>query len=209
MTFGIQTTEPHTGFGYIERAGEIGKDAYTVKAFHEKPDLETAGKYLRDGGFFWNAGIFLFTAEAMEAELKTHAPGVYEAVDAAFENGDGDGATFRLQREAFAASPALSIDYAVMEKTREAAVIAPVAVGWSDIGSWTALATPQDDLRIIEIDGAGNIIYSDGPVVGAIGVEDLVIVATAVGILVTRKDRAQDVKRVIEALKERKMTDRL
>ena len=209
VTFGIQPNEPHTGFGYIERAEEIDPDAYAVAAFHEKPALEKAREYLAHGGFFWNAGIFLFGADAMERELRAHAPGVYEAVDASFDKAKTDGIVLRLDAAAFAQSPSTSIDYAVMEKTNQAAVIAPVMVGWSDIGSWTALSTPADDPRLIEIDGSGNILYSDGPAVGAVGVENLVIVATKDGVLVAHKDRAQDVKSVIETLKSRQMTDRL
>ena len=209
VTFGIKPTEPHTGYGYIECAAQIADDAYAVAAFHEKPSRDVAQNYLEKGGFYWNAGIFLFSPEIMIQELKALAPGVFEAVDDAFSASQQTGVTLHLDGPAFSKSPSTSIDYAVMEKTSLAGVIAPVDVGWSDIGAWTALSTPDDEPRIIEINSSNTIVYTDGPVVATIGVSDLVIVATEHGVLVAAKDQAQDVKEVINTLKERRLTDRL
>ena len=209
VTFGIKPTHAHTGYGYIQAAEEIVADVFRVGAFREKPDADTARGYLETGGYYWNAGIFLFSPGAMIAALKRHAPDVLDGSEAALAGAAPlDGAAL-LDEGAFSKVPAISIDYAVMEKTDRAAVVAPVDVGWNDIGSWTETACDPESAGHMLEDCRNVIVRSDGPVIGAVGVEDLIIVATADAVLVARKDRAQDVKKLVEELKRRGREDLL
>lgn len=203
VTFGIKPTEPHTGFGYVETGAAMSDGVFEVAGFREKPDRATAERYVAGGRHFWNAGVFLFSPTAMDAELHAHAPAVRTCAAAALAAARESNGAMTLDPAIFAGCPSDSIDYAVMEKTRRAAVVAPVEAGWSDIGSWTAVAT-QSGADIAAIDGASNIIRTDGPFVAALGVSDLIIVATADAVLVTPKHRAQDVKKIIDDLKARK-----
>ncbi len=209
VTFGIQPSEPHTGFGYIETGADISDSVFEVAAFREKPDRATAESYLRSQRHFWNAGVFLFAPETMDAELHSFAPTIRKAACAALASGiEADGA-LTLDPVRFAECPSDSIDYAVMEKTQRAAVVAPINAGWSDIGSWTALSSLDADDRIIAIDCKETLIKTDGPVIAAIGVEDLIIIATGDAILVAPRSRAQDVKKIVDELKARKRPDLL
>ncbi len=207
-TFGIKPDRPHTGYGYIEAGEKIGDGIYRVAAFKEKPDAETAQSYLNQGGFYWNAGIFLFRASVMLEELNKHAADIRTAATAALKESVMSGAARRLDEDAFAAAPSNSIDYAVMEKTDRAAVAAPIDVGWTDIGSWSEVATQSDDESVIDLAG-GNIIRSDGALVAAAGVEGLIIVATEDAVLVARKDDAQQVRAIVDELKQRGRRDLL
>jgi mannose-1-phosphate guanylyltransferase/mannose-6-phosphate isomerase len=209
VTFGIKPTEPHTGYGYIEAGAAMSPDIAEVAAFHEKPDRPTAERYLKGGRHYWNAGVFLFSPDAMAGEFAVFAPAIATGADAAFRSGRPDGAVFRLDPARFAACPSASIDYAVMEKTKRAAVVGPIDAGWSDIGSWTALDQGPADSRIAALDCDGVIIRTDGPFVGAIGVSDLIIVATGDAVLVVPKARAQDVRKIIDDLKARGREDLL
>lgn len=209
VTFGIAPTEPHTGYGYIECAEPIAPKVYRVRRFHEKPTREAAESYVQGGGHFWNAGIFLFSPTALRAEFGAHAPDILSASEQALSRAAIAGAVRHLDREAFARCPSISIDYAVMEKTARAAVVAPVDVGWSDVGSWSAIAPQADDSRVFTLDADGALVRTDGPFVGAIGVPDLVIVATDDAVLVAPRARAQDVKAIVDALKARGRTDLL
>jgi mannose-1-phosphate guanylyltransferase len=180
-----------------------------VAAFREKPDHQTAEHYLSGGRHFWNAGIFLFAPEAMMAELGAFAPSIAREAAAALASARADGGIFHLDEARFSVCPAVSIDYAVMEKTSHAAVVGPLDAGWSDIGAWTAIEEDADDLRIAAIDCDGALIRTDGPFVGAIGVSDLIIIATGDAVLVAPKSRAQDVKKIIDELKARGRGDLL
>lgn len=209
VTFGIRPASAHTGFGYIETGASIHDGVFEVAAFREKPDRATAERYRAEGRHFWNAGVFLFSPASMDAELHAHAPAIRKAAANALAAAARSGPAITLDAATFAECPSDSIDYAVMEKTRRAAVVAPVDAGWSDIGSWTALEALQDDVRVSAIDCSGNIIRSDGPYVAAVGVTDMIIIATGDAVLVVPKERAQDVKRIIEDLKARKRDDLL
>ncbi len=209
VTLGVKPSEPHTGFGYIEAGAPIGDSVSEVAAFREKPDIETAKSYLAGGRHFWNAGIFLYSPDAMIGELHAFAPAIRNAACAALEHGAAQDGVLRLDTDEFAACPSDSIDYAVMEKTSRAAVVGPVDAGWSDIGSWTALSHDGDDANIAEIDSENLLIRTDGPFVGAVGVKDLVIIATGDAVLVLPRERAQDVKAIIEELKARGRADLL
>ncbi|MEQ8934303.1 MAG: mannose-1-phosphate guanylyltransferase/mannose-6-phosphate isomerase [Amphiplicatus sp.] len=209
VTFGIKPDEPHTGFGYIECGDAIKGDVRAIAAFREKPDLETAKTYLAGGRHFWNAGVFLFNPHVMLSELALHAPQIRERALASLAAAARDGAVTLLDRAAFETCPADSVDYAVMEKTKKAAVAGPLDIGWNDIGSWSAISGGGDSGDIIAVDAKNCLIRTEGPLVGAVGVDDLVIVATGDAVLVARKDRAQDVKKIVEALRARGRTDLL
>ena len=208
-TFGIRPDAPETGFGYIRRGDALGGDAFRVDAFVEKPDRSTAEGYLASGGYDWNSGMFLFQARRLLDELAQWAPAMHAAVLAAYQGAHIDLDFVRVDQEAFAQVVADSIDYAVMEKTARAAVV-PVNCGWSDIGSWEALwaasARDADDNRlegdVLAFDSHHCYVRaSDRRMVALLGVDDLVIVDTPDALLVTRRDRAQDVKQIVEQLK--------
>ena len=202
VTFGIEPDHPSTGFGYIA-AGEGDAHLRPVDHFVEKPPQEKAEQMIEAGGHYWNAGIFLGSARTWREELETHAPAILAAAEAALDKGEREGVVIRVDELAFASAPSKSIDYAVMEKSDRVSVV-PVSMGWSDIGSWQALvdasdkdeagnAVPSD---VLALDCRNTLIRTNGPKVAAIGVEDLVIVATAEAVLVMRP---QDAQRVREA----------
>jgi len=208
-TFGIRPDRPETGFGYIRRAESIGEGAYQVAQFVEKPGFATAESYLADGGYDWNSGMFLFKASRYLEELELYAPEMLQAVRAAHASAKSDLDFVRLDAETFASVPDNSIDYAVMEKTRRAAVI-PVACEWSDIGSWSALwmagvRDAQGNLRegdTIAVNTANSLLRShDRHLLATVGVDDLIVVTTPDATLVAHRDAAQDVKRVVDELK--------
>lgn len=203
VTFGIKPTEANTGYGYIKRG-----DGFAVERFVEKPDRITAESYVKSGQYFWNAGIFLFRARTFLDELAVHHPEMIEQCRAALAQGGSDLFFFRLAEAEFAAIAGQSIDYAVMEKTRKAAVV-PVDMGWSDIGSWSALwqESDRDDqgnvlLGDVVAENVDNCyVRADDRLVAVLGVKDLVVVATDDAVLVTDKAHDQDVKKVVERLK--------
>ena len=209
VTFGIAPRAPETGFGYIAAGGSVdGLDGVrAVDGFVEKPDLTTAQAFVDGGNHFWNSGMFVFRADTLIAEIDRLTPETGIACRAALAGGTEDLDFLRLNAESFAAAPATSIDYAVMEKTDRAAVV-PVDMGWSDVGSWRAL------WEIGAKDNAGNVVVgdvvqvgardcylrSDGTLVAAIGLEDFVVVASADAVLVAPKDEVQQVRDIVEAL---------
>ncbi len=208
VTFGIVPGHPETGYGYIEQGAPVGEGGFAVTRFVEKPDLATARSYLASGRYFWNSGMFMFRASRYLEELERFQPAMLAACRAALAGSTRDLHFTRLDREAFAACPEDSIDYAVMEKTAAAAMV-PLDAGWSDIGSWSALwdVSPKD--------GEGNVllgdvlaqnthdtyIHADSRLVATVGVENLVIVETKDAVLVAHKDQVQDVKRIVDQLK--------
>jgi mannose-1-phosphate guanylyltransferase/mannose-6-phosphate isomerase len=208
VTIGVKPTEPHTGFGYIECGAEVAPSVFEIAAFREKPQRAIAEQFVAGGRHFWNAGMFLFAPDAMDDELAMHAPSIRKAAAAALARAPKTRIA-TLDAAAFADCPSESIDYAVMEKTGRAAVVGPLDAGWSDIGSWTALAASEADPRIATHDCDNVLVRTSGPFVGAIGLKDMIVVATGDAVLVLPKDRAQDVKRIIEDLKSRGRSDLL
>ena len=209
VIFGVTPTRPETGYGYIHARAASGR-ARPVEAFKEKPDLATAEQFLASGDYFWNAGIFMFRTDVMMAEMERHCPDILAAAQKAVSAGAVDGESLTLDAAAFDQAVELSIDFAVMERTGNAAVI-PLDAQWSDIGSWATLwdiAAKSDagnaDLGdgAIFIDAKDTLAVSNGQKIAAIGVRDLVIVSTKDGILVADRNRCQDVKKVVEALRE-------
>lgn len=209
VTFGVVPTAPETGFGYIQadRAAGANDGPRRVLRFVEKPDAVTAQGYLDVGGYVWNSGMFLFRASRYLEELERFRPDMLAAVRKALGEGTRDGDFIRLDRDAFAACPADSIDYAVMEKT-DAAMVLPVDIGWNDVGSWSALwdVSGQDadgnahHGDVIAIDSRNSYAYAQR-LVALVGVDDLVVVETDDAVLVARKDKVQQVKDVVARLK--------
>ncbi|WP_159870265.1 MULTISPECIES: mannose-1-phosphate guanylyltransferase/mannose-6-phosphate isomerase [unclassified Raoultella] len=210
VTFGIVAAGPETGYGYIQRGDSFGESAFNVRRFVEKPDLATAEEYLASGEYYWNSGMFLFSAERYLQELTAFRPDILEACQKAMSGVEIDSVQdfIRVDLEAFSNCPDESVDYAVMEKTSDAVVI-PLDAGWNDVGSWSAL------WEVNEQDSNGNAltgdifthktsncyINTDDTLVAAIGVENLVIVNTKDAVLVIDKSQVQDVKKVVEFLK--------
>lgn len=207
-TFGIEAKTPETGYGYIQR-GEPSTIAgcYRVRRFVEKPDRETAEGYVESGDHYWNGGIFVFRAKTYLEELEKFEPLIVAQCREAVTKGRRDLDFLRLDEDAFKASPAKSIDYAVMEHTTHAAVI-PVEMGWSDVGSWQSLweaAVRDGEGNVASGDviaiGVGNsYLRSEGPLLAAVGLDDMVVVATQDAVLVARRDATQDVKKIVEEI---------
>ena len=208
VTFGIVPEGPETGYGYIEKGEQEADGCFTIKQFVEKPDLPTAEQYLASGNFYWNSGMFLLKGDAFLAELARHNATMAAACDAACQSSVPDLDFLRLDSEAFAACPSDSIDYAVMEKT-DSGVVIPVDPGWNDIGSWAALwqVGGQDEDGnvlsgdVITVDSHNSYLHSDHRLIAAVGVDDLVVVETADAVLVSPKDRVQEVKKVVNLLR--------
>lgn len=208
VTFGIVPTKAETGYGYIEQGESLDNDGYSVARFVEKPDQATAEEYLASGRFFWNSGMFLFRAKRYLDELKAFQPEILDACIKAMQTPTQDLDFTRINAEAFAACPDDSIDYAVMEKTNDAAMVT-LDAGWSDIGSWSALwdVSEQDEQGNVTVgdvlihDTHNSLIRSESRLIATVGVHDLVIVETKDALLVARKDRVQDVKKIVETLK--------
>ena len=209
VTFGIRPDRPETGFGYIRRAEALAEGGFRVERFVEKPDAATAERYVADGGYDWNSGMFLFKAARYLEELGEHAPDMLAAVRTAYASARTDLDFVRVDAALFAAVPDNSIDYAVMEKTHRAAVL-PVSCGWSDIGSWSALwlAGERDadgNLRegdTLTVDTRNSLLRShERHLIATVGVDDLIVVSTPDATLVAHRDAAQDVKRIVDQLK--------
>ncbi|OWK40085.1 Mannose-1-phosphate guanylyltransferase 1 [Pseudomonas oleovorans subsp. oleovorans] len=208
VTFGIVPTHPETGYGYIERGGVCGEGGFAVSRFVEKPDLATARNYLASGEYFWNSGMFLFRASRYLEELERFQPEILAACRKALAGGQQDMHFTRVDAEAFAACPDDSIDYAVMEKTSDAAMV-PLNAGWSDIGSWSALwdvSSKNAEGNVLKGDvlaqaSRNTYVHAEHRFVATVGVEDLVVVETKDAILVAHKDHVQDVKKVVESIK--------
>jgi mannose-1-phosphate guanylyltransferase / mannose-6-phosphate isomerase len=216
VTFGIKPDGPETGYGYIEIGSELASvpGVHGVTQFVEKPNAERAQALVADGGHAWNAGIFVFRAGTYLDELNRHAPDIASACRDAMRDATTDRNFTRPARAAFLASPNLSIDDAVMERTDRAAVV-PVDIGWSDVGSWDALwnIAPRDDDGnaidgdVVAIDSHNCLVrVDDGLAVALVGVDDMVVVSTRDSVLVVPRSRSQDVKKIVDELKARNST---
>jgi mannose-1-phosphate guanylyltransferase/mannose-6-phosphate isomerase len=207
VTFGIVPDAPHTGYGYI-KAGQSHGPYQDVAAFIEKPDQATAERYVSEGGYLWNSGMFLFRADRYINELERQQPAMMAACREAWSQRKADMDFTRVGAEAFKKCPDDSIDYAVMEKTDDAVVV-PLDAGWSDVGSWSALwdIQPHDENNnvcrgdVITEDVSGSYIHSEGRLIAVLGVSDHVIVETDDVVLVADRARVQDVKKLVAQVK--------
>jgi mannose-1-phosphate guanylyltransferase len=208
VTFGMAAERPETGYGYIQRGEQIAPGAWRASRFVEKPDSATAEAFCRSREYDWNGGIFLFAAGALLAQLRRHAPDVLAAAESAIEAARVDGVRLKPDRGAFESAPSVSIDHAVMEHADRIAVV-PVSAGWSDLGSWDALydSADRDESgvaaigNVIALDSLNSLIRGEGIFVAAIGIENLVVVATPDAVLVMPRGDSQKVKDAVEALK--------
>lgn len=210
MTFGVVPTAPETGYGYIRCGDSLDNGLFELDEFVEKPDAPTAQSYLDDGGYLWNSGMFLLGAQVFIDELGKYAPDMLDRCREAMRGAHSDMDFVRPERAAFEQCPSDSIDYAVMEKTERGGVVS-LDCGWSDVGAWSAL------WEVAERDGAGNVckgdvivdnasgnyLRSESRLVAATGVNNLVVVETADAVLVADRDKVQDVKNIVNALKRR------
>lgn len=214
VTFGIRPNEPHTGYGYITAGDRLGP-GYAVARFVEKPKLDAAKALLEAGGNYWNSGIYMFRARFYLDELKRLAPDMLTHAEAAWTNGRNDGDVRLLDAAAWAQSPSDSIDYAVAEKTDRAAVV-PVDMAWNDVGSWAALheiaATGDETVTIgdvIAIDSKRSYVRAEKRLVALVGVDDVIVVETEDAVLILPRERAQDVKKIVETLAAAARKDKL
>lgn len=207
VTFGIVGNKPETGYGYIKR-GEQYNTGFVVNSFVEKPDVDTAEKYIASGDYYWNSGMFLFKASRFLNELKAFRPDIYEACEKAIKVQSNDLDFIRVDKTEFEACPDESIDYAVMEHTKDAVVV-PMDAGWSDVGGFAALweVSEQDangnafkgDVKAV--DTKNTLVFGEDKLVATVGVKDLIIVNTKDAVLVAHKDKSQHVKAIVQQLK--------
>ena len=209
VTFGIAPDSPETGYGYIQVGEEVSPGVNRVVRFVEKPPREKAEAMVAGGDHAWNGGIFLFRADAYLAALSEYAPDMLAACTAAMDGARQQGQRVYPDADAFAASPSDSIDYAVMEKADRVAVV-PVSMGWSDLGSWDALhaISARDETGnahhgdIVAIETVNCLVRTDGVRIAMVGVEDLIVVASGNDVLILPRGRSQEVKKLIEAMKD-------
>lgn len=228
VTFGIVATSPETGYGYIKRGqkynyislsenSEQQQDtplAFAVDKFVEKPDFDTARHYIENGEYYWNSGMFLFRASRYLQELKLHRPDILTACQQAIGNLDPDMDFIRVDKMAFTACPDDSIDYAVMEKTSDAVVV-PLDAGWSDVGSWSSLweISDKDEFGnvqrgdVVNHDSRNNYVFAESGLVTTVGIENIVVVQTKDAVLVAAKDKVQEVKHIVNHLKNSERTE--
>jgi len=212
VTFGIRPTHPETGFGYIEADTSNNLEhGMRVKRFVEKPDLVTARSYCEAGNFYWNSGMFCFQVDTLISEMRCYAPEVLDAVQATLAASDfqNNERRLRLDADRFSKVPAISIDYALMERSERVATV-PCEIGWSDIGSWSAMgelidADPQGNRlsgEAIYHEAINNIVHSPDRLTALVGVQDLIVIDTADALLIAHKEHAQDVKHIANRLKQ-------
>lgn len=202
VTFGIKPTFAETGFGYIEADGE------DVKAFHEKPDFDTATAYLKAGNYYWNSGMFCFKAGIFLEELQKYSPRIYEASYAAYKAASSSASLIRIKLEDMQNIPEDSIDYAVMEKSSKVKVV-PSDIDWSDVGSFDALyeELPKDENgntvneKYVQIDSKNNLIYGNERKIATVDIEDLIIVDTGDALLISKKGSSQKVKNIVQKIR--------
>lgn len=203
VTLGIVPRKPETGYGYIRRGKVLAEGVFAVDRFTEKPDREEAEQFLADGNYYWNSGMFIWKAGVFLDEVKRHLPGLHDVIT----SHDPDDEGFA---EAFGKIEGISVDYGIMEKSEEVAVVS-CHFSWSDVGSWSALEEIEEgdeagnvsSGNVIAIDCRGSIFYAGDELVAAVGVEDMVVVDTVDATLVIPKERAQDVRKLVEVLKNK------
>jgi mannose-1-phosphate guanylyltransferase/mannose-6-phosphate isomerase len=214
VTFGIEPKYPETGYGYLKAGQPLGNGAFDVAEFIEKPDLAKATALLAAGGVFWNGGMFLFAAKTFLAELKRLEPAMHDAALTSLQKAKRDIDFIRLDGASFKSCRSESIDYAVMEKSRAVALV-PLDAGWDDVGSWSfmgRLAGADADGNIVRGDvmlegSSGNLVHAARRLVTLVGVRDHIVIETDDAVLISTKDRVQDVKAVVQKLKAAKRSE--
>ncbi len=218
VTFGIKPLKPETGYGYIRRGGLLkkGLPGYRVDRFTEKPNLATAKRYLSNGRYYWNSGIFVWKASAILAAIQDFQPKLYRGL-ITIQNALGTSDEEKTIDKVYGQLDSVSIDYGVLERLHKNLAVLPVEIGWSDVGSWTAIdqISRRDSMgnvtvgNVIDLDSRNSILYADKRLVATIGLEDLVVVDTEDATLVCHKSRVQDVRKVVETLKQRNAEEHL
>ena len=224
VTFGIVPQRAETGYGYIKVGSQLSnatQNAYELEQFVEKPDAATAEEYVNSGNYLWNSGMFMMKASVWLAQLQEFQPDIFVACETAFKDGVNDLDFFRADPNSFEKCPSDSIDYAVMEKivksNNNLGAVVPLDAGWSDVGAWSSL------WEVGEQDKSGNVIkgdvknhdtndcllHAEHRLLATVGVKDLVVVETADAVLVADKNKAQDVKKIVDWLKEQGRDERL
>ena len=209
VTFGIVPDTPETGYGYIKRGDAIKGSGFVVEEFVEKPSLDVAQSYIDDGNYYWNSGMFLIQASKYLSELAEFRPGILDSCKLSLSSATKDLDFIRLKKDVFSLCPDDSIDYAVMENTKSA-VVMPMAAGWSDVGSWSALWAVNEKTQngnairgdVIAENTSNSYIYAENRLVATVGVNDLVVVETKDAVLIADKNKVQDVKEIVNRLKK-------
>lgn len=216
VTFGIQPSRPDTGFGYIKAHQTNDARVYKVDRFTEKPDHATAERFLKEGNYYWNSGMFVWRASVILAEIQKYLPEVYKIAQTIAADSRA-GTTFQQAVEKhFAAMPSISIDYGVLEKSDSVSLI-PCDIGWNDVGSWQAVheISPKNESgnalqgNVIAVNCKNSLIRSEKRLVAVIGVEDLCVIETADAVLISRSDQTQDVRKVVDALQQSGATEHI
>jgi mannose-1-phosphate guanylyltransferase/mannose-6-phosphate isomerase len=216
VTFGIQPTHPATGFGYIQAGDALGDNAYRVQQFKEKPDEATAQGFLEAGNYTWNSGMFMMKATTLLEEAEVHCPEVLKGAKAALLQGRKDLDFIRLDEKAFEATPSISVDYAIMERTRNACVV-PLEAGWNDVGNWSSLweiSEKDHDQNAIYGDVilhnvSNSLVFSQNSLVALCDVDDLLVVQTTDAVLIANRHKAESVKHLVDELKKRQRGEHL
>lgn len=214
VTLGIRPARPETGYGYIKSGASLTDFAFQVERFIEKPDLSTAKKFMEAGDYYWNGGIFLWQVATIRAELQRHLPDIFNGLDGINSHliDSGGHRPYRVLdtqgQEIYESLPSISIDYGIMEKSDKVAVV-PTSMQWSDVGCWNAIeeisvSDAQGNILspdVFQLDCSGSIIKCDGRMIAALGLKDLIVIDTPDALLVCPKDRAQEVKQLVELIK--------
>ncbi|HEY0664596.1 MAG TPA: mannose-1-phosphate guanylyltransferase/mannose-6-phosphate isomerase [Gallionella sp.] len=216
VTFGIKPTRPDTGFGYIKAHAGANTEVHDVDHFTEKPDLATAERFLNEGGYYWNSGMFVWRASTILEEIKQHLPEVNRIVETILEDSRTSGNFQQAVEKHFPAMASISIDYGVLEKSDRVTLI-PCDIGWNDVGSWQAvheIADKDEDGNalqgnVISFGCKNSLIRAEKRLVAAIGVEDMCVVETADAVLITKSDQSQRVREVVDALQDRGATEHI
>ena len=216
VTFGIQPTRPDTGFGYIKVHPAEGAQVHEVDRFTEKPDLATAERFLQEGNYYWNSGMFVWRASVILAEIKRYLPAVDQVVQTILAESRASGDFQQAVEKHFATMPSISIDYGVLEKSDRVSLI-PCDIGWNDVGSWQAVheISAKDAQgnalhgNVIAVGCHNSLIRSEKRLVAAIGVEDLCVIETADAVLITKSEQSQRVREVVDALQQKGATEHI
>ena len=216
VTFGIQPTRPDTGFGYVKAHQSDLPDICAVERFTEKPDSITAERFLKEGGYYWNSGMFVWRASVILAEIQQHLPAVYKVIQDIIAESRKAGTFQQAVEKHFQAMPSISIDYGVLEKSSRVSLV-PCDIGWNDVGSWQAVheISAKDENgnalqgNVIAVGSKNNLIRAEKRLVAVIGVEDLCVIETADAVLISKSDQTQRVREVVDALQQKGATEHI